>query len=82
LYVLGNDVNAGMPEWDIFIKEIRKEMTVKAGQKCTGIRRILFRKINGRCYEGIDQGLIQKLPSAILKTKSENGCTGGTEPAG
>jgi len=25
---------AGMPEWDIFIKEIRKEMTVKAGQKC------------------------------------------------
>jgi len=38
--VLGADVNPGMPEWDIFIKEIRKEMTVKAGQKCTGIRRI------------------------------------------
>ena len=29
-----------MPEWDIFIKEVRKEMTVKAGQKCTAIRRI------------------------------------------
>jgi oxepin-CoA hydrolase/3-oxo-5,6-dehydrosuberyl-CoA semialdehyde dehydrogenase len=29
-----------MPEWDIFIKEIRKEMTLKAGQRCTGIRRI------------------------------------------
>jgi oxepin-CoA hydrolase/3-oxo-5,6-dehydrosuberyl-CoA semialdehyde dehydrogenase len=29
-----------MPEWDLFIKEIRKEMTVKAGQKCTAIRRI------------------------------------------
>ena len=38
--VLGNDVNPGMPEWDIFIKEIRKEMTLKAGQRCTGIRRI------------------------------------------
>lgn len=38
--VLGTDVEPGMPEWDIFIKEIRKEMTVKAGQKCTGIRRI------------------------------------------
>jgi len=38
--VLGTDVQPGMPEWDIFIKEIRKEMTVKAGQKCTGIRRI------------------------------------------
>ncbi len=29
-----------MPEWDIFIKEVRKEMTSKAGQKCTAIRRI------------------------------------------
>lgn len=38
--VLGNDVTPKMPEWDIFIKEIRKEMTVKAGQKCTAIRRI------------------------------------------
>lgn len=38
--VLGNDVNPGSPEWDIFIKEVRKEMTVKAGQKCTAIRRI------------------------------------------
>jgi oxepin-CoA hydrolase / 3-oxo-5,6-dehydrosuberyl-CoA semialdehyde dehydrogenase len=38
--VLGEDVNPGDPEWDIFIKEVRKEMTVKAGQKCTAIRRI------------------------------------------
>ena len=38
--VLGRDVNPGMPEWDIFVKEVRKEMTVKAGQKCTAIRRI------------------------------------------
>jgi oxepin-CoA hydrolase/3-oxo-5,6-dehydrosuberyl-CoA semialdehyde dehydrogenase len=38
--VLGMDVEPGMPEWDIFIKEVRKEMTVKAGQKCTAIRRI------------------------------------------
>ncbi|RYY92752.1 MAG: phenylacetic acid degradation bifunctional protein PaaZ, partial [Chitinophagaceae bacterium] len=38
--VLGNDVQPGSPEWDIFIKEVRKEITVKAGQKCTAIRRI------------------------------------------
>ncbi len=38
--VLGMDVEPGMPEWDIFIKEVRREMTVKAGQKCTAIRRI------------------------------------------
>ena len=38
--VLGDDVTPDMPEWDIFIKEVRKEMTSKAGQKCTAIRRI------------------------------------------
>jgi oxepin-CoA hydrolase/3-oxo-5,6-dehydrosuberyl-CoA semialdehyde dehydrogenase len=38
--VLGEDVEPGMPEWEIFVKEIRREMTVKAGQKCTAIRRI------------------------------------------
>jgi len=38
--VLGEDVMPDKPEWDIFIKEVRKEMTVKAGQKCTAIRRI------------------------------------------
>jgi oxepin-CoA hydrolase/3-oxo-5,6-dehydrosuberyl-CoA semialdehyde dehydrogenase len=38
--VLGNDVTPDKPEWDIFIKEVRKEITVKAGQKCTAVRRI------------------------------------------
>jgi len=38
--VLGSDVEPGRPEWDIFLKEVRREMTVKAGQKCTAIRRI------------------------------------------
>lgn len=38
--VLGSDVQPGNAEWDIFIKEVKREMTVKAGQKCTAIRRI------------------------------------------
>lgn len=38
--VLGEDVTPDKPEWSIFIKEVRKEMTLKAGQRCTGIRRI------------------------------------------
>lgn len=38
--ILGKDVAPGMPEWDLFVKEVRKEMTVKAGQKCTAVRRI------------------------------------------
>lgn len=39
--ILGEDAVPGTPEFDIFIKEVRKEMTVKAGQKCTAIRRIV-----------------------------------------
>lgn len=39
--VLGPDAVPGTPEFGIFIKEVRKEMTVKCGQKCTAIRRII-----------------------------------------
>ncbi|NND62511.1 MAG: phenylacetic acid degradation bifunctional protein PaaZ, partial [Flavobacteriaceae bacterium] len=39
--ILGEDAAPGTPEFDLFIKEVRKEMTVKCGQKCTAIRRII-----------------------------------------
>ncbi len=39
--VLGEDATPGTEEFDLFIKEVRKEMTVKCGQKCTAIRRII-----------------------------------------
>ncbi|MCC5970989.1 MAG: phenylacetic acid degradation bifunctional protein PaaZ [Pararhodobacter sp.] len=37
--VLGPDATPGTPEFDLFIREVAAEMTVKAGQKCTAIRR-------------------------------------------
>ena len=39
--ILGLDAKPGTPEFDLFIKEVRNEMTTKAGQKCTAIRRII-----------------------------------------
>ncbi|MFY8137446.1 MAG: phenylacetic acid degradation bifunctional protein PaaZ [Flavobacteriales bacterium] len=39
--VLGEDASPGTPEFDAFIKEVRKEVTVKCGQKCTAIRRVI-----------------------------------------
>lgn len=39
--VLGPDATPGTPEFDLFVKEVVREMTAKAGQKCTAIRRIL-----------------------------------------
>jgi len=39
--ILGPDAAPGTPEFDLFIKEASREMTAKAGQKCTAIRRII-----------------------------------------
>jgi oxepin-CoA hydrolase/3-oxo-5,6-dehydrosuberyl-CoA semialdehyde dehydrogenase len=39
--VLGPDAAPGTPEFDLFVKQLIAEMTVKAGQKCTAIRRAL-----------------------------------------
>lgn len=39
--VLGSDVGPGTPEFDLFVNEVHREMTAKAGQKCTAIRRIM-----------------------------------------
>ena len=39
--ILGPDALPGTPEFDLYIKEVTREMTSKAGQKCTAIRRII-----------------------------------------
>jgi oxepin-CoA hydrolase/3-oxo-5,6-dehydrosuberyl-CoA semialdehyde dehydrogenase len=39
--ILGSDAGPGTPEFDLFVREVAREMTVKAGQKCTAIRRVI-----------------------------------------
>ncbi len=39
--ILGPDARAGTPEFDLFVREVAREMTVKAGQKCTAIRKAI-----------------------------------------
>jgi oxepin-CoA hydrolase/3-oxo-5,6-dehydrosuberyl-CoA semialdehyde dehydrogenase len=39
--ILGPDAGPGTPEFDLFVKEVAREMTAKAGQKCTAIRRAM-----------------------------------------
>ncbi len=38
--ILGPDAAPGTPEFDLLVKEVHREMTAKAGQKCTAIRRV------------------------------------------
>jgi oxepin-CoA hydrolase/3-oxo-5,6-dehydrosuberyl-CoA semialdehyde dehydrogenase len=61
--VLGHDVAPGKPEWDIFIKEVKKEMTVKAGQKCTAIRRIF---VPENKIEDVSKALIASVGQTII----------------
>lgn len=42
--VLGPDAVPGTPEFELFVKEVTKEITVKAGQKCTAVRRVIVPK--------------------------------------
>jgi oxepin-CoA hydrolase/3-oxo-5,6-dehydrosuberyl-CoA semialdehyde dehydrogenase len=39
--ILAPDASAGTPEFDLYVNEVVREMTVKAGQKCTAIRKAL-----------------------------------------
>ena len=61
--ILGNDVEPAMPEWDIFVKEVRKEMTVKAGQKCTAIRRIF---VPENKIDLVGRALIRALSQTVI----------------
>jgi oxepin-CoA hydrolase/3-oxo-5,6-dehydrosuberyl-CoA semialdehyde dehydrogenase len=61
--ILGEDAVPGTEEFDIFIKEVLKEMTVKAGQKCTAVRRIL---VPEKLVEEVQTGLTEKLAKTVI----------------
>jgi oxepin-CoA hydrolase/3-oxo-5,6-dehydrosuberyl-CoA semialdehyde dehydrogenase len=60
--MLGPDVTPEQPEFDLFIREVVREMTAKAGQKCTAIRRILVPRLQ-------EAGVIAALQSALAQIR-------------
>ncbi len=61
--ILGPDAAPGTPEFDLFIKEVAKEMTVKAGQKCTAIRRAL---VPVSCQDAVIDALRDRLAKVTI----------------
>ena len=61
--VLGEDSVPGTSEFDIFIKEVSKEITVKAGQKCTAIRRVI---VPENLIEDVNNALSTKLNKTTI----------------
>lgn len=61
--VLAQDAVPGTPEFDLFVKEVHREMTVKAGQKCTAIRRAI---VPENLVEDVQIALGKRLEKTVI----------------
>ena len=61
--VLGEDAKPGTEEFDLYIKEVRKEMTLKCGQRCTGIRRAI---VPAHLLEDVQIALSKALSQTVI----------------
>ena len=66
--VLGEDATPGTPEFDLFVKEVQREMTVKCGQKCTAIRRII---VPEAVLEDVQIALGKRLQKMVIGNPEE-----------
>jgi oxepin-CoA hydrolase/3-oxo-5,6-dehydrosuberyl-CoA semialdehyde dehydrogenase len=72
--VLGPDAGPGTPEFDLFVKEIYREMTAKAGQKCTAIRRAIAPREH---IDAVQEALSARLAKAVIGDPRQEGVTMG-----
>ncbi len=68
--VLAEDVTPDQPEFALFIREVVREMTAKAGQKCTAIRRIIVPVAQ---VHAVKQALNNKLASITMGDPAQEG---------
>jgi oxepin-CoA hydrolase/3-oxo-5,6-dehydrosuberyl-CoA semialdehyde dehydrogenase len=68
--ILGSDVKPGSAEFDIFIKEVLREITIKAGQKCTAVRRVI---VPENMIEDVQIALGKKLASTTIGDPNVDG---------
>lgn len=68
--MLGPESAPGTPEFDLFIKEIQREQTTKAGQKCTAIRRTI---VPEQYAEDVIKALSKRLDMATMGDPSKEG---------
>ena len=73
--ILGEDAVPGTEEFDLFIKEVQREITVKAGQKCTAIRRII---VPEKLVEDVQIALGQRLAKTTIGDPSVEGVRMGS----
>jgi oxepin-CoA hydrolase/3-oxo-5,6-dehydrosuberyl-CoA semialdehyde dehydrogenase len=72
--VLGPDATSGTPEFDLFVKQLVTEMTVKAGQKCTAIRRALVPR---DLLDDVVEATRERLAKVVVGAPGTEGVTMG-----
>jgi len=73
--ILGEDAIPGTAEFDLFIKEVQREITVKAGQKCTAVRRII---VPEKLVEDVQSALSSRLSKTVIGDPSVEGVRMGS----
>jgi len=73
--ILGEDAVPGTEEFELFIKEVQREMTVKAGQKCTAVRRII---VPEKLVEDVQIALGKRLSQTTIGDPSIEGVRMGS----
>ncbi len=73
--ILGKYATPGTEEFDLFIKETVKEITIKAGQKCTAVRRII---VPEDLIEEVEKGIAARLASTKIGDPSQEGVRMGS----
>lgn len=68
--ILGPDVTPDSEEFDLYIKEVVREMTTKAGQKCTAIRRAI---VPARHIDAVATRLRERLAKVVVGDPSLEG---------
>ncbi|SDI01138.1 oxepin-CoA hydrolase / 3-oxo-5,6-dehydrosuberyl-CoA semialdehyde dehydrogenase [Pseudomonas flavescens] len=68
--ILAPEVTPDDPEFDLFVKEVAREMTVKAGQKCTAIRRAI---VPARHADAVAEKLRERLRKVVAGDPSVEG---------
>ncbi|CAI8731075.1 fused 3-oxo-5,6-dehydrosuberyl-CoA semialdehyde dehydrogenase and oxepin-CoA hydrolase [Pseudomonas donghuensis] len=68
--ILGPDVKPGDPAFELYIKEVVREMTTKAGQKCTAIRRAI---VPARHIDAVASALRERLRQVVVGDPSIEG---------
>jgi oxepin-CoA hydrolase/3-oxo-5,6-dehydrosuberyl-CoA semialdehyde dehydrogenase len=68
--ILGEDATPDKLEFDVFIKSVASEITVKAGQKCTAVRRII---VPEKLVEDVQIHLGKRLASTVIGDPSKEG---------